>query len=46
MPPAPRISDDRRFSWQVDRRRVILVSVVLLGILGAVEYNLRDREII
>ena len=32
---APRLPDDRRFSWQVDLRLIILAFVVLLGFFAA-----------
>ena len=41
---APRLSDDRRFSWQVDLRLVIVAFVVLFGILAAVAYNRRATD--
>ena len=36
---APRLSDDRRFSWQVDLRLVILAFVVPSGMCAAAAYN-------
>ena len=36
---APRLSDDRRFSWQVDLRLVTFAFVVLVGIPAAMAYN-------
>jgi uncharacterized protein DUF3124 len=41
---APRLSDDGRFSWQVDLRLVIFALVVLFGILTAVAYNRRVTD--
>jgi hypothetical protein len=43
----PRLSDDRRFSWQVDLRLVIFIFLVLFGILAAIAYNhgVADRAI-
>ena len=40
---APRLSDDRRFSWQVDLRLVIFAFMVLLGILAAVATTAAPR---
>lgn len=44
MRPAPRLSDDRRFSWHVDLLLVVLAFVVLFGILAAVASNRRATE--
>ena len=41
---APRLSNDRRFSWQVDLRLIIFAFVALFGILAAVAYNRRATE--
>ena len=41
---APRLSDDRRFSWQVDLRLVIVAFVVLLGSFAVVAGNRRATD--
>jgi hypothetical protein len=41
---APRLSDDRRFSWQVDLRLVIFAFVVLLGSFAVVAGNRRATD--
>jgi len=40
----PRLPDDRRFSWQVDLRLVILAFVVLFGIFAAAAYTQGSRS--
>ena len=40
----PELASDRRNSWQIDARLVILVAVVLLGLFAAFEYNHRTPE--
>ena len=41
---APRLSDDRRFSWQVDLRLVIFAFMVLLGSFAVVAGNRRATD--
>lgn len=41
---APRLSDDRRFTWHVDLRLIIFAFVVLLGMFAAVACNHRATD--
>ena len=42
---APRLPDDRQFSWQVDLRLIVLALVVLVGFLAVMAYNRRSTEL-
>jgi hypothetical protein len=44
MRPAPRLTGDQRFSWQVDLRLIILAFVVLLGFFAALTYHRRSTN--